>query len=180
MRNQAQLIFGGLLIVLGGLALLSNLFNVDFCAFFLPALLIFIGLLIIFRPRSLATGTGFKLRFFGDFVRRGEWKVCSEEMWFFLGNLKLDMSQADIPAGETIYRVYHFLGDVRLVVPADVGVSISSFSFITDARLFGVKYDGFLSPLDWSTPGYEQAEKKIRIENVAFLGNVRVRHPEDE
>jgi predicted membrane protein len=180
MRNQAQLIFGGLIIVLGVLALLSNLFNVDFGDFFLPALLIFIGLLIIFRPRSLAAGIGFKLRLFGDVIHRGEWKVSGEEVWCLLGNLKLDMSQAEIPAGETSYHIYHFLGDVRLVVPENVGVSISSFSFITDARLFGEKHGGFISPLEWSTPDYEQAEKKIRIERVAFLGNVRVRHPEAE
>ncbi len=180
MRNQTQLIFGGLLIVLGALALLGNLLDVDFGAFFCPVLLIFIGLLIIFRPRSLAPGTGFKLRFIGDIIRRGEWKVGNEEMWFFLGSLKLNMSQADIPVGETSYRVFHFLGDVRLVVPENVGVSISSFSFITDARHLEEKFGGFISPLAWSSPGYEQAEKKIRIENVAFLGNVRVRHHEDE
>jgi predicted membrane protein len=174
MRNQAQLIFGGIIIFIGTLALLSNLFNVDFGGFFLPAVLILIGILIIFRPRSLSPGTGFNFRFLGDVIRKGEWKVSSEEMWFFLGSLKLDMSQADIPLGETSYRVFSFLGDVRLVIPENVGVSISSFSFITDARLLGERFSGFITPLEWSTNGYEESERKIRIERVSFLGNLRV------
>jgi lia operon protein LiaF len=174
MRNQAQFIFGGIFIVIGALALLSNIFDVDFGSFFLPAVLIFIGFLIIFRPRSLAPDTSFRLRFLGDVIRRGEWKVSSEEIWFFLGSLKMDMSQAEIPPGESTFRVFSFLGDVRLVVPENVGVSVSSFSFITDARLMGEKFGGFIAPVDWSTSGYEAAERKIRIERVCFLGNVRV------
>jgi lia operon protein LiaF len=174
MRNQAQLIFGGVIILIGILVLVSNIFNVDFSNFILPLVLIFIGFLIIFRPRTLSPGTSFKLRFLGDIVRRGEWKVGSEEAWFFLGSLKLDMSQAEIPPGESTFRVFSFLGDVRLVVPENVGVSVSSFSFITDARLLGEKFGGFIAPVDWSTNGYEAAERKIRIERVAFLGNVRV------
>jgi predicted membrane protein len=175
MRNQAQLFFGGLIIVIGALALLSNLFNVDFGSFFLPAILIFIGVLIIFRPRSLSPDTAFKLRLLGDVIHRGDWVVASEEMWSFIGSLKMDMSQADIPPGETSFRIFSFLGDVRLTVPENVGVSVSSFSFITDARLFGERFGGFFTPVEWSTDGYDQAERKIRIERVAFLGNLRVR-----
>ena len=174
MRNQAQLIFGGLIIIIGFLALLSNLFDIDFGSFFLPAVLIFVGFLIIFRPRSLSPGTGFKLRFLGDVIHRGEWNVASEEMWAFLGSLKLDMTQANIPTGETSFRVFSFIGDVRLVVPENVGVSISSFTFITDARVFGERFGGFFAPVEWSTAGYEEAEKKIRIERISFLGNLRV------
>ena len=174
MRNQAQLIFGGLIIIIGFLALLSNLFDIDFGSFFLPAVLIFVGFLIIFRPRSLSPGTGFKLRFLGDVIHRGEWNVASEEMWAFLGSLKLDMTQAYIPTGETSFRVFSFIGDVRLVVPENVGVSISSFTFITDARVFGERFGGFFAPVEWSTAGYEEAEKKIRIERISFLGNLRV------
>lgn len=174
MRNQAQLIFGGIFICIGILALLSNLFDVDFGNFFMPALLIFIGILIIFRPRSLSPDTAFKLRFIGDIIRRGEWKVSGEEMWAFIGSLKLDMSHADIPAVETSFRVFSFIGDVRLVVPEGVGVSVSSFTFITDARIFGERFGGFFMPVDWSSNGYEEAEKKIRIERVSFLGNLRV------
>lgn len=175
MRNQAQLIFGGLLIFFGALALLTNLFDIDFSNFFLPAVLIFVGLLVIFRPRSLSPGTAFKLRPLGDVIHRGDWKVSSEEVWFFLGSLKMDMSTADIPSGETSFRVFGFIGDVRLVIPEGVGVSVTDMAFITDDRLLGKKYGGFFTPIDWSTEGYENADRKIRIERVAFLGNVRVR-----
>jgi hypothetical protein len=96
-----------------------------------------------------------------------------------LGSLKLDMTQAIIPAGESSFRVFSFIGDVRLVIPENVGVSISSFTFITDARIFGERFGGFFAPVEWSTAGYEEAEKKIRIERFSFLGNLRV-YPADK
>jgi predicted membrane protein len=175
MRNQAQITFGGLLIFFGLLALIGVLFDVDFGTIFVPVLLILIGLLIIFRPRMLPSGAGMQLRFLGDVYRKGAWQVKEEEYWSFVGSVRLDMTEAEIPTGETSFRIYNFVGDVSLTVPEGVGVSVSNMTFVTDARLMGKKYGGILTPQDWSTEGYETAERKIRLDRVGFVGNLRVR-----
>ena len=178
MRTQGQLIFGGLLIFIGIMALLGILFQVDFGSFFFPALLIFIGLLVIFRPRTIAPGTAFRLRFFGNVRRRGAWVVEDEEIWAFIGDMKMDFAEAEVPAGESHIRLISFLGDVRIWLPEDVGLSVYSMGFVTDGRLLGDRRGSLLSPIDWSTENYEAAEKKVRLEMTSFVANVRVRPAE--
>ena len=178
MRSRAQIVFGGFIILLGILFLLSNLFQVDFGDFCIPTVLILVGVLIIFRPRMLPEDIAFKLMPLGDIRRRGVWEVANEEVWFFLGSLHLDLSEATIPSGESTYRIFCFIGDVRLILPERIGASVSNMAFISDDRFLGKKYGGLFTPVEWESDGYEEAERKIRIERVAFLGSVKVRRPE--
>jgi lia operon protein LiaF len=115
------------------------------------------------------------MRPLGDVRRRGEWQVGAEEIWMFVGDVRLDMSQAVIPAGETIIRIFSFVGDVELVVPADVGVSLASTAFLTDCRLWGEKKEQFFGTLERLSPGYEQAERKIRLEALGFVVELKVK-----
>jgi predicted membrane protein len=179
MRSRAQWFFGGILILFGFLLLLSNLFDIDFGAFCLPTLFIVIGVIILLRPRMLSTDTLFKLVPLGDIRRRGEWQVQPEEFWFFLGSLYLDLSEAQLPLGETTYRIFSFIGDVRVYLPEEIGVSVSNIAFISDDRYFGMKRGGFFTPVEWSSEGYEDAERKLRIERFSFLGSVKVRRPKE-
>ena len=179
MRSRTQLIFGGFLILFGILSLVSNLFNVDFGDFCLPTVLILMGVVIIFRPRMLPTDTDFKLVPLGDVRRLGDWQVTNEEFWIFIGNLHLDLSGAEIPEGETTYRIFSFIGDVRLYLPEEIGASVSNMAFITDDRFLGEKRGGILTPVEWSSEGYEEAERKVRIERISFLGSVKVRCPKE-
>ena len=94
-----------------------------------------------------------------------------------IGNVRLDLSSADVPVGETKIRVFGFVGEVSLLVPEDVGVSISSSSFVTDARIFGQKRDGLFYPVTFASEDYETAERKVHLETMHFVVNLRVRRP---
>ena len=62
MRNTPQLILGGFLILLGLLAILSQVLKVDFGQLCWPVLLILLGLAILLRPRWLSRGTAWGVR----------------------------------------------------------------------------------------------------------------------
>jgi lia operon protein LiaF len=64
---------------------------------------------------------------------------------------------------------------VRLIVPEDVGVSLSSSAFVSDVRLFGRKRDSILAPVRMTSENYETAERQVRLETTAFVGDVKVR-----
>jgi predicted membrane protein len=179
MKGRVQLIFGGGLILFGLLLLLSNLFDVDLGKFCFPTFLVLIGVLILLRPQMLPSDTNFKVVPLGDVKRSGEWQVETEEFWIFLGSMYLHLSEAKLPPGETVYRIFSFLGDVRMYVPEDIGISISNIAFITDDRFFGKKHGGIFTPVEWVSEGYEEAERKLRIERVSFLGSVKVRRPKE-
>ncbi|NIS82191.1 MAG: hypothetical protein GTO14_18735 [Anaerolineales bacterium] len=174
MRGRGQLILGGFLILIGVLAVLDNLLGIDFGDLFLPLVFIGLGLLIIFRPQMAGPDTDVGVRVFGDIRRGGDWEVKDIEYWSFIGDIKLDLTEANIPPGETRIRVYGFIGDLKLRIPEGLGVEISNVGFVTESKVLENRMGGFLTPVDWKTEGYEAAEKKIDVEMINFIGGIRV------
>ncbi len=175
MRSSGVLVFGGLLILIGILILTGSIFNVSLWNFFWPVVLILLGLLILFRPRWSSSRGPVEFLFFSNMRRKGVWQVKGEEIWSFLGDVYLDMTQAEIPPGETVYRIYGFIGDVDLILPQGIGVSVSSAAFVSDIRILGRKQSTVLLPIDMSSEGYDTAERKIRLDVAFFISDVKVK-----
>lgn len=176
MRNKGQLFFGGALILFGLMIAISNIFNINLWTVFWPAVLILLGLWLLFRPRLVPEGSGFDVRPFGGQRRSGSWVVADEETWTFIGDTKLDMSEAEIPLGETSIRLYGFIGDVDLRIPEGVGLSVSSIAFLNDTKIFGNKRSQFLLPVEFTTDGYAEAERKVRLDTAFFITDLDIVH----
>ena len=172
MRNRGQLIFGGILILFGLLALFETLFNVDIGAIFWPLVLIAVGGLLLLRPRFAPPGSEVWFRLFGGINRHGAWQVQNEEVWMFIGDVRLDLTQAELPLGEKTFQVSGFVGDIDLVLPADTAIDVHCNGFVTSARWFGSKRDHFLTPAIYTSPGYEQAERKLKIVTNFFVSEL--------
>ena len=176
MRNQTQLFFGLLVILIGVLFLVGNLFDVNIGVFCWPIGLILIGLWLIMRPRLTGPNTGTNFTFIGDVERSGKWAVTNEEFYGFIADMDLDFTKADIPAGESQIRVYGFIGDIDLFVPADVGVAVHSSAFVTSFKAAGEgDEDSFLMPMNWQSDNYKLAERKVRLEAGHFIADINVR-----
>lgn len=94
----------------------------------------------------------------------------------FIGDAVLDLTKAQIPYGETKINISAFIGDVKVFVPndSDLGVYVSTNSFIGDMSVLGQKRSGFMSNADMESPHYREAGKKIRINISVFIGDVKV------
>jgi lia operon protein LiaF len=175
MRNQGQLILGIVVILIGGVLLVGSLFDVDVWTLCWPTGLILLGVWLLLRPQLVSSDTSVRQKLIGDIRRRGEWQVADEEIWLGVGDVKLDMTSAEIPLGETRIRVWGFVGDVNLRVPQDVGVSVSCSAFVTDARVLGQRRERFLASFHMTSEDYETAERKIRLETTFFVGDIKVK-----
>ena len=176
MQNRNQLILGGALILFGVLFLISNFFNIDFGAICWPTLIILIGVWIIVRPRMVSEDTDVRMWIFGDHYRRGEWQAQDQEIWSFIGDINLDFSEAELEKPETKLKIYTFVADIDLTVPKDLGLSISWLGFVTDGRIHGKRMGGFVSPVNYTSEGYESAAKKLDLELISFVGDLKI-HP---
>ncbi len=174
MRDQGQLILAVVIIIVGVAFLIGNVFDVDVWTLCWPVALILLGLWVLFSPRLIGTDSAQRQKLLGSIRRYGAWQVKAEEFWIGVGDVKLDMTEAEIPLGETELRVWNFVGDVRLTVPPEVGVSVSSSAFIADVRVLGRKRDSFLAPVRITSENYETAERKIKLETTSFIADVRV------
>ena len=175
MRNQGQLFFGGLLIFLGVIFLLGTIFRINVWAFCWPIGLILLGGWILLRPQMVAPGTPVHVTLLGSIRREGSWRVANEEFWLLVGDAKFDMTQANIPTGETTLRLFGFVGDVALTVPAGVGVAVSSTAFVTDLKIFGRQEENFVMPYSFTSDDYATAERKLRLEVTHFVASVKVK-----
>jgi len=175
MRNQGQVFLGILIIFIGLMFLIGNVFNVNVWIFCWPLGLILLGVWLLLRPQLVSPDTAVRQKLLGDIHRDGVWQVTNEEIWIGVGDVDLDMTSADIPMGETTIRIFGFVGDVDLLVPKDVGVSVSSTSFVTDAKVLSQREDGLLAPVHVVSDNYETAERRVRLEMTSFVANLRVK-----
>ena len=175
MRGKGQIVFGLVILVIGAALLVDNLFHISIWSFFWPLAIIALGVWMILRPRGVGARGRVWQRLLGDVRRRGDWQVADEEFWHLIGDIRLDMTEAQIPEGETMIRIYGLVGSLRLVVPEGVGVSVFSTAFVTDARVFGQKTDNVLSPYKYQSEDYSTAGRRIRIESSRFITDLRVK-----
>jgi predicted membrane protein len=173
--RRPQVIVGTAMLVFGLLLLIGNLTGIDICAFLFPLILIGAGIWIVTRPAVFAGGRDTRIQIIGDIRRRGQWAVHDQDFWCGVGDIRLDLTEATIPQGETTLRFYGFVNDVTLIVPETVGVSVISTSFLTTARVLGDKQDYFLTPYETETHSYATATCRIRLELIYFVVELKVR-----
>ena len=174
MRNQSQLLFGALLILLGLLFLIGTVFNINVWAFCWPIGLIVLGVWILLRPQ-LSPDTQVHMTPLGSVRRDGAWRVASEEHWIIVGDASFDLTRADIPAGESTLRLFGFVNDVTLIVPQGIGISVTSTAFVTDSNILGQKEETFVMPYAFTSDDYASSERKVRLEATYFVASIKVK-----
>jgi len=175
MSKRMQLILGGLILLFGLLLLLENVFDINFWSFCWPVALILLGIMLLFGRRLRPSGSEVNIRFFGGVNRKEDWTVANEEIWMFVGDVRMDFSQAEFPEGETTIRVVGFVGDINLVAPADAGLSVAASGFLTSAKIFGHKQDTFLATERFVSEGYAEAERRLHIETLMFVNDLSIK-----
>lgn len=174
MQNRTTLVVGIGLVTLGIIAIFNTLFHVNLWSILLPLFIIGIGLLIVFRPKTLDANTNFVFKPLGDIDFKNTWQVSPQEIWFFVGDVELDFSQAIIPDGTTRIKLFSFVGDIRIREPQSAGLQVSSKAFITDSKVHGHKQDYFLTALNYASPDYANQSKKVIVDSWFFVGEIRV------
>ena len=174
MGSRWEVFVGVLLTLIGLTFLIGNVLDVDVEAFCVPVGLILLGTWLLVRLQLAGPDKAIRFRPLGNFRRYGEWQVSDEEIWIGVGDVRLDLTSAEFPAGEPQIRVFAFVGDVVLLVPEGVGVSIASTSFVTDVRVFDQRRNTVLTPIHVTSDDYGTADRKVRLETSFFVGSLRV------
>jgi predicted membrane protein len=174
MRISFQLFAGLLLILWGVLLIIAEVFEISFWMLCWPTLLILLGAWLLLRPRFSAERSGVRVTPAGEFSRSGPGLVQNEEIWMFAGDIELDLRQSDIPVGETVYRLQTFASEIELRLPGGVGCSVKSSAMVTHASIQGRKVEYVFNPYEYASPGYEQAERKVRLEITSLVADLDI------
>jgi predicted membrane protein len=175
MRDKGSVLVGTVLIGLGVLFLLSIWLRINLWGFFWPGLLIVLGIVILMRARATPAGTRSEFMLLGDIDREGDWPVTNEETWVGVGDIDLDFTRANVPVGETTIGLRGFVGDVAVIVPQSVGLSINASGFVTNVKQGGREHPVFLGPYRYQSEGYATVERKIRLETSFFVHDLKLK-----
>lgn len=93
-----------------------------------------------------------------------------------IGDVKIDLSKAIIPEGESTIAISGLIGDVDIYVPYDLDVAVAGSVTLGDLKVLGHKQGGFNRQINMATRGYEQADRKVKISISIFIGDIDVRH----
>jgi len=103
----------------------------------------------------------------GEVVPEAEYRLLA-------GTLVLDLRDLDVPAGLTEVSVSTVLGEVRVLLPEDVAVSVSARVAAGDIRVLDERHDGMGVSTQVTTPGFDTADQQLRLTVGVGLGSVRV------
>lgn len=188
MRNQY---WGIVLIVLGVLFLLDNMNVADFgyvIRTFWPLILILWGIGILIKKKEPEV-----IRVFSDISEKVEGELFHKSNVFgdavfnvtsqnfkggsistVAGDCEIDLAKAVIADGEHWLRVSGVFGDVRIELPKNASIAVSANSVIGDVKVFEQKKSGFLSAIQYASPHYEAASKKLKMSVTQVFGDIGV------
>jgi hypothetical protein len=177
MRKQSQVVVGLALIGVGLLFLVGVAFRVNVGAFCWPIGLIVAGGWLLLRPTLAGSSVRVRVHPLADVRRSGAWDVVNEEIWIFVGDVRLDFSQASLATGESTIKVFGLVGNVSLVIPEGLPVSVSSHAILTDGTVYGKKQERFFSPVRVGSGGEDAAAARARVENWFLVNELGIKRP---
>lgn len=114
-------------------------------------------------------------KFAGDsFIDCQNLDLRNIEVSSFAGNSEIKLHGGRLSPGLNRMVVSGFIGDVRILVPANMPILCTSSSFIGDVELLGKRSSGLGNTIDARTENYDSSEAKLYIAINHFIGDVRV------
>jgi predicted membrane protein len=170
-----QIVLGIVLIVMGLFAIIELIFDINFWRFLGPLLLIGLGVLLILRPQFAGPDVEVRMPILGEVRRTGVWEVTQHEIWWLVGSTRLDFTDAVFPKGEAVIKIYGFVTDNKITLPDDVGFQLESTAFVSERKGPEGSEERFVSPLFYQSSNYEETEKRVRVQTVGFVSEIRIK-----
>ncbi len=120
-------------------------------------------------------GTFQDRRFLGEVEVAGPLQAGPMRIETFIGEVRLDLTQATFPDGETPIHVSTVIGEVRVLLPADIPASVRVTSMLGESEALGRVSGAFMGDVRAETDDYAAASRRIRLDAQSLIGEVAVR-----
>ena len=174
MRNKGKISLGIILIFTGILLIIANLLNISFWSIFWPTGFIGLGVWLIIHQKKCSLTYSTDQKIIGDITYRGAWRLTNKDIYLGIGDIVLDLTQAETPSGKTQIRIYGFIGEIDIRVPKNLGISVSCTGFITDTNILGQKDDKFFATLYRESKNFSTTRKQIQLESTFFISEIKI------
>ncbi len=92
-----------------------------------------------------------------------------------IGDTIVDLSFTVLPKGETVIFIRNLIGNIQILVPYEMEVSVHHSSIAGTTTVFGSREaKNFNHSFQLKTAGYDQADQKVKIFTSLIVGNLEV------
>jgi lia operon protein LiaF len=102
-------------------------------------------------------------------------ELTDMQIWNGVGDVRIDLTNAIIPEGETLIIVENVIGDVQIYMPEDLEYSIQSYVLIGDSSILHSKQGGFNQTTLLRSTDYQSGVRKVKFVLSCAVGSVKVR-----
>lgn len=102
-------------------------------------------------------------------------ELTDMQIWNGVGDVRIDLTNAIIPEGETLIIVENVIGDIQIYMPEDLEYTIQSYVLIGDSSILQSKKGGFNQTTLLRSTDYQSGVRKVKFVLSCAVGSVKVR-----
>lgn len=92
-----------------------------------------------------------------------------------VGDCVIDLSFTLLPKGETVIFIRNIIGNIHILIPYEIEVNVHHSCVVGSSNVFeNHSSKMFNQVFQLKTPGYENAEQKVKIFTTLLVGNLEV------
>lgn len=103
------------------------------------------------------------------------WVLKNMSLWSVIGEINMDMSLALMEKEETILILQGIIGDIDIIVPEDLGVSVSASVLFGQVDVGNEKEAGVMNKIVWQSPNYDSSENKVKLILSYIIGDIDIK-----
>lgn len=154
----------------------ENLDRGVFWSILLAVILIMIGISLV-RGRAASGGGSGRWAFLGGVNVGGStpWKLESGSYFAFMGGIELDLTTAEIPAGETVLDLTAIMGGIDVKIPRDLAVIYEGSSILGGVTFKDQEDGGIVAGRKIEHNVSENNDRLLRIQARAVMGGIDIK-----
>ena len=108
--------------------------------------------------------------------RAGEaWTARSSQISVAVAEVAIDLTNAIFEEPEITLNLQGLIGDIDIVVPEDVGLSVNAQVAVGEMRIAGERSSGLGNRFVWRSPNYDMTENRVQLQLSYAVADVNVK-----
>ena len=91
------------------------------------------------------------------------------------GGVKIDLTKMPLAVGDTRINLFAVFGGVEVIVPDDVALRITGVTIFGGTTARGKTVGAMFAVHNFTTPGYEQAARRLHIDATTVFGGIEIK-----
>ncbi|WP_100371944.1 cell wall-active antibiotics response protein LiaF [Bacillus sp. FJAT-45037] len=104
-----------------------------------------------------------------------QFELSDVTIWHGIGTVKMDISKAIIPEGETVIIIQGGIGQIDVYVPEGLEIAVQATCFAGEMSILHEKHSGVNLQMQHHPGGYKSSKRRVKLVLSVMLGEVTVR-----